>query len=620
MPKFPKFSKMSVKQKCLGVFFVAVAAIAFAVGFEQAAKPDTSKMTATQLMAAKTSQWSKAEKPGSVYLEDLRTGNVKAVGIGATALLVTTADDSKYYVTDARGALAATTIDTAKATEAGKGFELAVLPKLDVGSAADGIGATIREYLHLIVSVGLLLFLYVSLRGELGGGSKLLTEVPAITFDDVIGGGEAKAALKDVVQFMRNPAHFAEIGARPPRGVLMLGGPGVGKTLLAKALAGEGRAKFIATNGSNFSSKYYGVGIQKVKQLFKIARENAPCIIFVDEIDGCSARGEPQTSADAESNRIINAMLVEMDGFGDNEGIIVVGATNLPQNMDPALLRPGRFDRKVTVGMPDVRDRQAIFELYAGKLKKVSPNIDFGKFARLTIGMSPAEIEQVVNQAATFAANEAKPFVDDECLMEAIETVRIGAVNEGMRIGNEKTRHRIGVHESGHALMSAITGKGLVEKVTILPRGPALGVTLVTEKEDESLVTEDDLRNNIIMLLGGRMAELEVFNNVSTGASQDLEQASKIALGMVTKFGMSGTGKLFSYAALSQAQQMQAAAAAQEQAEEILQKLNERCKSLMQKYRPELDKLTEKLLEQETVEGEYVYELVRGKLPKQAAA
>ncbi|MBT2326621.1 AAA family ATPase [Variovorax paradoxus] len=571
---------------------------------------------AAQQMRESPADWTGTEKDGSELLHDLRADAVRTVGIAANAILVSTESD-RYFVVDGRGSFAALVVGEAAKAGQKKPFQLVVLPDTTVGAPAadDRTLSTVRDLTGVFIPVFLVAVLLYMMRDSIGGGAKLVEKPTGLRFDDVIGAGEAKNALQDIVAYLKNPKRFRALGARPPCGVLMLGGPGVGKTLLAKALAGECDARFIATNGSEFTSKFYGVGVQKVKKLFETARKNAPCILFIDEIDGISRRSAGGSGpAESEGNRIINQLLVEMDGFEANEGVIVVGATNLVDNLDEALLREGRFDRRVNVKLPDVRDRAAIFRLYAAKLR-LAGEVDYERLARLTTGLSPATIAHIVNHSALVAARAEADAVEMKHLMEAIETTRIGELNGAQRALSECERRCIAVHEAGHALASVVLGYGKVEKVTILPRGGALGVTLVTQDEDMTLVRKSDMEKHIQMLLGGRNAELAVFEEASSGASHDLQQASKLALDMVGRYGFGADGALFSLGALPAEHASRQVSAAVRQASVLLEGLNLKCQQIMRTHRRALDELTEELLAHETVSGERVLELVGDRCP-----
>ncbi len=394
----------------------------------------------------------------------------------------------------------------------------------------------------------------------------------------MIGANEAKATLADIRGYLSSPKQFTSMGVRAPCGILMVGGPGVGKTRLAQALAGECGANFISITGSYFSAKYYGVGIQKVKHLFEMARKNAPTVIFIDEADGlreahrhrrrpCRSREQPHHQSAARGN----------GRFRSNEGVIIVAATNHPDNLDEALRRPGRFDRTVQVRLPDREDRAKIFRFYAEKLKSKAADIDYDQLARLTTGLSPATVAMVVNRAGLVARKAGETEIAAKHFIEAIKIARIGDVSGAERALTEDERTRIAVHEAGHGLVAALLGTGVLEEVTILPRGGALGVALITKAQDKHLYRETEIRNEIKVLLGGRNAEILAFSEASRRAASDLQEASRIGLDMVSKFGFNSDGNLFSLAALpSQYAGLQMKSAI-EQANVLLKELNEQC-------------------------------------------
>jgi cell division protease FtsH len=427
----------------------------------------------------------------------------------------------------------------------------------------------------------------------------------------VIGAGEAKAALEDIKAYLRDPKSFTRMGLRPPCGVLMTGGPGVGKTRLAQALAGECGAQFIAITGSFFSAKYYGVGIQKVKHLFRMARKRGPVVIFIDEADGLAARTNGAAgSADAESNRIINQLLAEMDGFEKNEGVILVAATNFPDNLDEALRRPGRFDRIVQVRLPDVADRVKIFEYYLGKLPSRAADIDCDQLARLTVGLSPASLSMIVNQAGLIARKQGASVVCADHLREAIKVVRIGDKSGMEQALDPDEVRRVGVHEAGHGIVAALLGAGVLEELTILPRGGALGMALITKPQDKHLYRRSELEKELMVLLGGRNAELLMFGEASSGAAQDLQEASRIGLEMVSRLGFGSGGSLFSLAALPRDAASLQLDGAIEQADTLLREINERCFELLKRNESILREVTTELSKSETIPGSYVYDLI----------
>lgn len=552
-----------------------------------------------QKMRESAAPWLKTEKDLDALMADVRSGSVVAVGVTPTSVLVTTKAGAHYFVIDRLAQVSQILLfKYREGKEAG--FPLVILGSAgtSVESALDTTRNLVGIFFPLLLIGGYIAYTRSSARNLFK-----ITPAPDTRFSDVVGAAEAKTALSDLASYLKDGSAYARVGARPPTGVLMVGGPGTGKTRLAQALAGECGVAFIAASGSDFTSKFYGSGVQRVKTLFEMARKNAPCIVFIDEIDGISARSTGTSPGETEGNRIINQMLLELDGFTRNAGVIVIGATNLVNLMDPALLREGRFDRRVHVRLPDVTDRIGIFQLYAKKIV-AQPNIDFTPLARLTTGMSPAAIESIVNFAATLAARKDEHIVTAAHIAEAIEVNRMGEVNNSQKALTPHERERIAVHEAGHAIMSTALKSGKVEKVSILPRGPALGVTLVTQNEDKQLHLQSELEARIQVLLAGRNAELLRFGEASSGAAQDLEEASKLAMAMVARFGFGRSGSLFSIGALGDSVQSQPEIAhAIEESRELLHRLNGQCQAHMARLKPALDDVTQQLLAVETVEG-----------------
>ncbi|CAN7664663.1 AAA family ATPase [Trinickia sp. LjRoot230] len=566
-------------------------------------------------MRTDASSWTHREKDASEILRDIHERNIAALGLSRNAILVSTQAGEKYYVADRDAAFSNALLLGEIKADGNSSYQIVWLPDaaVHIGMARwadvfDKTRDTLSLLLPLLMIGGLLWFM----RREMRGGATLLEKSPALGFVDVIGAGEAKAALADVKAYLSEPAQFVEMGVRAPCGVLMTGGPGVGKTRLAQALAGECGASFISITGSYFSAKYYGVGIQKVKHLFELARRNAPTVIFIDEADGLGKRTDTGGGpAEAESNRIVNQLLAEMDGFESNEGVIVVAATNHPENIDDALRRPGRFDRTVQVRLPDLDDRASILRFYAAKLTAKSNDIDFNQLARLTTGLSPATLSMIVNQAGLVTRKAGDKVVSGEHFIEAIKIARIGDVNGAERALSEEELTRIAVHEAGHGLVAALLGTGVLEEVTILPRGGALGVALITKMQDKHLYRETEIRNEIQVLLGGRNAELLIFNEASSGAAQDLQEASRISLDMVSKYGFNADGDLFSLAALPQQYAGLQLKGAIEHANVLLKDLNDACYALLRANRPVLRAIADQLLESETVPGQTVYRLIK---------
>ena len=364
-------------------------------------------------------------------------------------------------------------------------------------------------------------------------------ERPTVTFDDVAGIEEAKDEVREIIEFLKDPARFRKLGGRVPRGVLLVGAPGTGKTLLAKAVAGEAHVPFFSISGSDFVEMFVGVGAARVRDLFAQAKENAPCIIFLDEIDAVGRkRGYDPTSADREGNQTLNAILVEIDGFDTDDKIIVMAATNRPDMLDPALLRPGRFDREIMLDLPDIRGREQILKIHSRKVK-LAPDADLARLARLTATFSGAELEAIINEAAINAAMHNLEAVTMDELEEARDKIRFGREKRS-RVMSEEDREITAYHESGHAVLSKVLkGVDPLHKVGIVPRGMALGATMSMPEKDEYHVSKNRILAQITMALGGRIAEEMFCHDITSGAQSDLEMATRLARYMVTKWGMS---------------------------------------------------------------------------------
>ena len=361
-----------------------------------------------------------------------------------------------------------------------------------------------------------------------------------ITFNDVAGEDEAKELLTEIVDFLHNPQKYQEIGAVCPKGALLVGPPGTGKTLLAKAVAGEAHVPFFSISGSEFVEMFVGMGASKVRDLFKQANEKAPCIVFIDEIDTIGKKRDGQGfSGNDEREQTLNQLLTEMDGFDASKGVVILAATNRPDSLDPALLRPGRFDRRIPVELPDLKGREEILKVHAKKVR-LSDNVDFNAIARAASGASGAELANMVNEAALKAVRENRKFVTQADLEESIETV-IAGYQKKNQVLSTKEKLIVSYHEIGHALVAALqTNSAPVTKITIIPRtSGALGYTMQVEEEERNLMSEEELTNKIATLTGGRCAEKLIFDSVTTGASNDIEQATKLARAMVTRYGMS---------------------------------------------------------------------------------
>ncbi|MGC8828832.1 MAG: ATP-dependent zinc metalloprotease FtsH [Verrucomicrobiia bacterium] len=451
-----------------------------------------------------------------------------------------------------------------------------------------------------------------------------------VTFDDVAGCDEAKQELKEVVDFLQNPKEYQALGARIPKGVLLVGPPGTGKTLLARAVAGEAKVPFFSISGSDFVEMFVGVGAARVRDLFNQAKQNAPCIIFIDELDAIGRqRGVHLGPANDEREQTLNALLVEMDGFEANAGIIVLAATNRPEILDRALLRPGRFDRQVVVDAPDIDGREAILKVHS-RNKKLAKDVDLRKIAAVTAGFSGADLANVLNEAALLAARRKAKEISQQDLENAIEKVVAGPERKSRRLNPEEKR-RVAYHEVGHALVAAYCENAdPVHKISIVPRGrAALGYTLQLPTEDQFLLTKSELLDRIRCLLGGRAAEELIFGEVSTGAQNDLERATTLARQMVAMYGMNDRIGLVSCiqrqsaflsgpdSPLQRDCSEQTAREIDEEVKHILEEAYSEAKTILIEHRGQLEKVTTVLLEKETIDGSEFYSIVGREKPKE---
>ncbi|HJC82392.1 MAG TPA: ATP-dependent zinc metalloprotease FtsH [Candidatus Anaerostipes avicola] len=434
-----------------------------------------------------------------------------------------------------------------------------------------------------------------------------------IKFSDVAGEDEAKENLAEIVDYLHNPGKYKEIGASMPKGILLVGPPGTGKTMLAKAVAGEADVPFFSMSGSEFVEMFVGMGASKVRDLFQQAKEKAPCIVFIDEIDAIGKKRDGQIGGNDEREQTLNQLLTEMDGFTGNNGVIILAATNRPESLDPALLRPGRFDRRVPVELPDLKGREDILKVHAKKIK-IDSSVDFNKIARMASGASGAELANIVNEAALRAVRDGRKYATQADLEESIEVV-IAGYQKKNAILTDKEKRIVAYHEIGHALVAAKqTDSAPVQKITIVPRtSGALGYTMQVEEGNHYLMEKEELENKIATLTGGRAAEEIVFSSVTTGASNDIEQATKLARAMITRYGMSQD---FDMVAMeTQTNQYlggdtSLTCSAQTQAEidrkvvELVRRQHEKAAQILLDNREKLDELSQYLYQKETITGE----------------
>ena len=451
--------------------------------------------------------------------------------------------------------------------------------------------------------------------GKSGAKQYVVDDETGIKFNDVAGEDEAKESLQEIVDFLHNPKKYEDIGAKMPKGVLLVGPPGTGKTLLARAVAGEAGVPFFSIAGSEFVEMFVGMGASKVRDLFKQAGEKAPCIVFIDEIDtiGKKRDGGANLGGNDEREQTLNQLLTEMDGFDAAKGVVILAATNRPESLDPALTRPGRFDRRVPVELPDLKGRESILRLHAKKVK-LGPDCDFSVVARMTPGASGAELANIVNEAALCAVRHRRKAVTQFDLQEAVDTILAGAQKKN-KILNNKEKCIVSYHEVGHALVAALqTNSAPVQKITIVPRtSGALGFTMQVEDGDHTLMTKEEILNKIATLTGGRAAEELIFHSITTGASNDIEQATKLARALVTRYGMTEDFDMVALETVNNAYlggdaslacSEQTAAKVDAKVVEIVQAEHRKAYQLLSDNKRKLDEIAQYLYEKETISGE----------------
>ena len=515
---------------------------------------------------------------------------------------------------------------------------------LDVGVSTTGeeieqtstLVSILAWVLPIIIFVALGQYMSRKMMEKMGGGGNSMMfnmgksnakvyvkSAEGIKFDDVAGEDEAKENLTEVVNYLHDPSKYQEIGASMPKGILLVGPPGTGKTMLAKAVAGEANVPFFSMSGSEFVEMFVGMGASKVRDLFKQAKEKAPCIVFIDEIDAIGQkRSGGQYGGNDEREQTLNQLLTEMDGFEGNNGVIILAATNRPESLDPALTRPGRFDRRVPVELPDLKGREAILQVHAKKIK-VAEDVDFNKVARMASGASGAELANIVNEAALRAVRDGRRFATQADLEESIEVV-IAGYQKKNAIMTDEEKKIVSYHEIGHALVAAMqTHSAPVQKITIVPRtSGALGYTMQVEEGNHYLMSKAEMENKIATLTGGRAAEEVVFHSVTTGASNDIEQATKLARAMITRYGMSED---FDMVALETVNNQylggdaSLACSAETQTKidqrvvELVKAQHEKAVNILTENRAKLDELAQYLYEKETITGEEFMHILNAK-------
>ena len=479
--------------------------------------------------------------------------------------------------------------------------------------------------LPIILFVALGQFMSRKMMEKMGGGNSMMFNMgksnarvyvksaEGIKFADVAGEDEAKENLSEIVDYLHDPGKYREIGASMPKGILLVGPPGTGKTMLAKAVAGEADVPFFSMSGSEFVEMFVGMGASKVRDLFKQAKEKAPCIVFIDEIDAIGKKRDGQLGGNDEREQTLNQLLTEMDGFEGNNGVIILAATNRPESLDPALTRPGRFDRRVPVELPDLKGREEILKVHAKKIK-IAEDVDFNKIARMASGASGAELANIVNEAALRAVRDGRRFATQADLEESIEVV-IAGYQKKNAIMTDHEKHIVAYHEIGHALVAAKqTNSAPVQKITIVPRtSGALGYTMQVEEGNHYLMSKAEIENKIATFTGGRAAEEVVFGSVTTGASNDIEQATKLARAMITRYGMSDDFDMVAMETVNNQYlggDTSLACSADTQAEidrqvvALIKKQHDKAIKILTDNRDKLDELARFLYEKETITGE----------------
>ena len=550
--------------------------------------------------------------------------NIGQVQVEDQQIVFTDKDEKNVYKTNA--------MDDPQLTE--RLYESGAKFSKDVdASTSPLLSLLITGILPMLIFIGLGQYMAKKLRDQMGGKDSLMfggmgksnakiyvQSTKGIRFDDVAGEDEAKESLAEIVDYLHNPQKYTDVGASMPKGVLLVGPPGTGKTMLAKAVAGEANVPFFSMSGSEFVEMFVGMGASKVRDLFKQAKEKAPCIVFIDEIDAIGKKRDNQLSSNDEREQTLNQLLTEMDGFEGNNGVIILAATNRPESLDPALTRPGRFDRRVPVELPDLAGREAILKVHAKKIK-TADDVDFHTIARMASGASGAELANMINEAALRAVRNNRTVVTEADLEESIEVV-IAGYQKKNAVLSDKEKKTVAYHEIGHALVAAMqTHSAPVQKITIIPRtSGALGYTMQVETGDKYLMTKDELANKICTYTGGRAAEEVVFNEITTGASNDIEQATKLARAMITRYGMSDE---FDMVALETVNNQylggdtSLACSAQTQQEidkmvvQLVKTQHEKAIGILRSNRKALDALAKYLYEKETITGEEFMEVLK---------
>ena len=569
------------------------------------------------------------------FMDMIEEKDVGVVEVTSTEITFTNKDNTQLYQT---GAMYDPTL-TERLHEAGATFD-------SVSEQGSPILSFLLSFvLPLAIFIGLGQYMSKKMMEQMGGKNSMsfgmgksnarvyVQSSDGIRFSDVAGEDEAKENLAEIVDYLHNPKKYTDVGASMPKGVLLVGPPGTGKTMLAKAVAGEAGVPFFSMSGSEFVEMFVGMGASKVRDLFKQAKEKAPCIVFIDEIDAIGQKRNAGSGmgGNDEREQTLNQLLTEMDGFESNNGVIILAATNRPESLDPALTRPGRFDRRVPVELPDLAGREAILKVHARKIK-TDGDVDFHTIARMAAGTSGAELANIINEAALRAVRAGRTVVTQADLEESIEVVIAGYQKKNAILSDQEKRV-VAYHEIGHALVAALqTSSAPVQKITIIPRtSGALGYTMQVETADKNLLTKEELENKIATLTGGRAAEEVVFGQITTGASNDIEQATKLARAMITRYGMNDEFDMVAFETVNNqylgGDTSLACSAETQQAIDrkvvaLVKAQHAKARELLEEHRAALDRLAQYLYEKETITGEEFMQLLRqtGQTPGQAAA
>ena len=551
-----------------------------------------------------------------VFMEMIENKNIGQVEVDNSKIVFTDKDNTTIYKTGAMNDPTLTERLYKSGAKFGANIEQARSPILTM---------LLTFVLPMVIFIGLGQYMSRKLMQQMGGKNSMsfgmgksnakvyVQSTEGIHFDDVAGEDEAKESLAEIVDYLHNPKKYTDVGASMPKGLLLVGPPGTGKTMLAKAVAGESNVPFFSISGSEFVEMFVGMGASKVRDLFKQAKEKAPCIVFIDEIDAIGKKRDGQMGGNDEREQTLNQLLTEMDGFEGNNGVIILAATNRPESLDPALTRPGRFDRRVPVELPDLQGREAILKVHATKIK-LADDVNFHTIARMASGASGAELANIINEAALRAVRSNRQVVNQADLEESIETVIAGYQKKNTVLSDQEKRV-VSYHEIGHALVAAMQSHSApVQKITISPRtSGALGYTMQVEEGDKYLMTRQEIENKIVTFTGGRAAEEVVFGEITTGASNDIEQITRLARAMITRYGMSEEFDMVAMETVTNQYlggDTSLACSADTQKEidkkvvELVKRLHEKAKTILSENREKLDELAQFLYEKETITGD----------------